>query len=208
MIDVFISTCAEEPVRAGMAQATFARWAQERDANVKILQFGNPKAAIRGYERKVVHVGRLSTPGPFDSSERERRVYAEEFATSDIYVLADDDILPLQKDFIASALAIMAENPTFGKICLYTIPDHPQHERTPGNMLNPEVFQVHGGGGVRFIRKGIVKRWEPIDKKKGEGYDAPHCREFYRNGFKVGYFKNLTALHLGWGFTTGSTHAV
>lgn len=203
MIDLFISTCAEEPIRAAMARATIARWMYEPDVQLKILKFGNPAEAVRGYENFVVHHGRLKNPGPFDSSERERRCYAEEFAKSDIYILADDDILPLQKGFVMNALAIMRANPEFGKLCLYTIPDHPIPETGAGVKSNAYLFQVHGAGGVRFIRKGVVERWAPMDGK--EGYDAPHCREFHRKGFRVGYFRNLKGLHLGWGYTTGAT---
>lgn len=147
-----------------------------------------------------MYCGNTKNPGPYDASERNRRFHAEEMSKSDIYVLADDDILPLQKDFLARGEAILRAHPDFGKICLYTIPDDPKRES--GSFQDEDVYQVHGGGGVRFIRKGIVEQWAPIDGR--EGYDAPHCREFYKRGFKVGYFKNLTGLHIGWGHTTGS----
>jgi hypothetical protein len=199
MIDLFISTCAEDSIRAGMCRATIARWMREADVSIKILQFGNPSDALRGHESFVVSKRSLKNPGPFDASERERRIIADDMAQSDIYILADDDILPLQKNFVMNALAVMRAHPQFAKVCLYTIPDHPQKEA--GSFQDDDIFQVHGGGGVRFIRKGIAKQWEPSDGQ--EGYDAPHCREIYRRGFKVGYFKNFTGLHLGWGHTTG-----
>jgi hypothetical protein len=199
MIDVFISTCAEEPVRAGMARATIARWLSEKDVRVRILVFGNPSDAVRGYEKYIEHRGGLKTPGPYDNSERERRYLAETMAESPIYVLADDDILPLQRDSTALAADILDKHKDFGKICLYTIPDNPVKSE-PG-FADRHVFQVHGCGGVRFIKKGIVQRWAPIGN---EGYDAPHCREFHRMGYKTGNFKYLSGLHMGFGHTTGA----
>jgi hypothetical protein len=199
MIDLFISTCAEEPVRAGMAQATIARWLMEKDVRVHLLVFGDPQEAIRGYERLIIHRGELKTPGPYDNSERERRYIAETIAKSPIYILADDDILPLQRESATVGTQILEKHPDFGKICLFTIPDHPIKSE-PG-FGDRHIFEVHGCGGVRFIRKGIVERWAPI---ANEGYDAPHCREFHRCGFKTAYFKYLTGLHMGYGHTTGA----
>ena len=203
MIDLFISTCAEEPVRAGMARATIARWLREPDVRVHLLVFGDPRDAIRGYEHLVIYRGELKTPGPYDASERERRYLAEEMAKSPIYILADDDILPLEKECATWGSQSLEKHPQFGKVCLFTIPDNPV--KTEGGFGDRHLFEVHGCGGVRFIRKGIVQRWAPIATAGSmEGYDAPHCREFHRCGFKVGYFTYLRGLHMGYGHTTGA----
>lgn len=199
MIDLFVSTCAENPIRAGLCRATIERWKRESGVRLKLLVFGNPAEAVRGYEDLIVHRGTLKNPGPFDASERERRYFAEQMAESDIYILADDDILLLQSDSAKQGEEILRKHKQFGKLCIRTIPDNPVS--TIGGFSDSEVFETHGAGGIRFIRKGAVERWPPIGN---EGYDAPHCREFHRRGWKVGYFKNLSGLHLGWGHTTSA----
>lgn len=133
--------------------------------------------------------------------QRTRRMDADKLAPTDIYVLTDDDMLPIGEDFIARGVALMQKYPGFGM--LSALPTNAMIQFwNPENhkpLVNDEVMEHYSVGGLRFCRRGIVKKW-PV--QNGKGYDADHCAAIRDAGYSVGYMRDVRANHLGEGFST------
>lgn len=123
--------------------------------------------------------------------QRERRIEANRLAydlDTDIYIVADDDILPpcfsTGSDPLRSA---MDRYPEFASISL-GLTDHPIESRE-------EVVEAPASGGVRVCRRLPPDYdWPP----SGPGYDVRHAKALReRYGLKVGTFTKMVGCHLG-----------
>ena len=134
--------------------------------------------------------------GKWWSFQRDRRIIAEQRAKSKIYILTDDDMEPLF--YFNKAVNTMREHPYFGILSAYpepaTINRWTPEDFTPFEDEN--VMEHTDVGGLRFIRKGAMGYWP---EQTRVGYDREHCEAMRSNGFQVGYFKNLKAIHHGEG---------
>jgi hypothetical protein len=139
--------------------------------------------------------------------QRERRIAADEQATSDIYILADDDcLLGDPYPHLKPAVDIMQRHPEFAilswlgvnfNIVPWTPPDEETKYLVGGtHYTDDEVMEHVNCGGIRLCRKGAMKEWPPMDDGV-KTYDMIHCRELRRQGWRSGYFQKLRMLHLG-----------
>lgn len=126
----------------------------------------------------------------------EHCVNSEKMCLTPIYCHADDDCIPLGKDFLELALAIMESRPEYGIIAFN---DHYMWEKEWKHLVpDPDVFDHHSVGGIYLIRRGILKpdqtlfRWD----------DAAMCDQIIKKGYKVGRFRNIFFNHIGFGFST------
>lgn len=131
--------------------------------------------------------------------QRDRRMIAEHRATSSIYILTDDDMEPMFH--FNKAIKLMKQHPDFGMLSAFPDPAVIQRWTLEGYKPyeDEDVMEHIDVGGLRFIRKGIMKHWP---EQKRSGYDREHCEEMRRNGFRVGYMKHLHAIHHGEGAST------
>lgn len=169
----------------------------------------------------------LSERGQGGVSQLYRRTVAENNAETDIYVLADDDCLPQAEPFLDEGVRILEEHSDFAILSMMPTnckinpwkPDVllvkgvPMTNIGPGGFVQVEdysdvrplipyedadVMEHVSVGGIRFCRKGCLEEWPPF---VGPGYDREQCDALRAAGFRVGYFKNLTMLHLGEGYS-------
>lgn len=172
-----------------MAALCATRWNQEMEAGrLASFHFLTPE---------YLKCGKLAF-------QRERRVYAEKNATTDFYILADDDCLILQPmpksltiDVRVGVQSMMPSNANINEWseAVHGIPNFMDHESC---------------GGVRIIRKGAISEGAPEEADNSfpppipgyAGYDLVHSNVMRAAGYRVGYFKNLKMNHLGEGFST------
>lgn len=144
--------------------------------------------------------------------QRERRMRAEEDARSDIYVCADDDCLITGEDqIIARAKDIMDRHPQFAILSLWPVnatiyrwtPGIKDLERCVDGSVyeDEEVIEHVSVGGIRFMRKGAMKEWPPIEPGSAH-YDRIQCDYLRSIGYRCGYFLDIGMNHIGENYTT------
>ena len=176
--DFFFSSAAQSPERHERAQAMLSMW-RRAIWPVTVLQ---------------------AEPGDSYYFQSERRKMAERLASTPIYILADDDMEPSRIEdparWLAEGVKILERHPGFGILSPLledtTLLPSTVDGRPP--YTDDDVFEVHNTGGIRFCRKGIVKEWPEQTRR---GYDQEHCAAIQSQGYRVGYMKNLWAVHPG-----------
>lgn len=182
-IDVFVCSIENsDELRMGMAETCEARWQQVQ--GVRLI----------GIYDTMLHCSPLGF-------QRSRRIFADEEATGEVYIVADDDCL-LPADFdLDDCLRVFKAHPNFSTLSL--LPSNANiMPWTPAGYIpedTPDVMEHYSAGQVRFCRKGHMQVWPPMSGSPG--YDAIHGEQIRKQGGRVGYFKNFKALHLGEGFS-------
>lgn len=136
--------------------------------------------------------------------QRERRRWPDAHADGRYYVVADDDCLPQAQPFFDEAIDILDRHPDFAILALrprnsgvspLALRGHPGF-----SWEDDEVFEFPSVGGIRFCRPGVLgpDDWPPLTRPN---YDREHSEAIRAKGFKVGYYKHLTCLHIGEGYS-------
>ena len=177
MVDVFFRAFIGSGgvLRYGLSIACHARWKMQADARVE---------CIYGMESDF-HV----------TSKRE----AERRATTDIYVIADDDCLILGKNFISDGVFAMERFKEYGLLTATSISDGEFQE----SRMYPPPIERHAVGGVVFVRRGILKDFDIPDAAHTDG---AICDEMKRRGYKTGVLPWVRMNHLGAGYSLTSPH--
>jgi hypothetical protein len=137
----------------------------------------------------------------WETFEFERRFEAENRSSTPIYVLSDDDCLPLASpnqtgvEWLAGAVETVERWRAFG--CLSAFHDNEPASRWDNEqaIYNDEVMEHINVGGCRFIWKGLTKTgWREFN---GRDYDCSHAGMLAEQGYKVGYLRNYRTTHLG-----------
>ena len=185
MIDIFVSTLCNNGIRGSLCEAVRQRFIAEKICDYHIFSplHGNPSFRI-----------------PAERMQRERRIRADELAKSDIYIVADDDCMPIGPDFIARGVAVMEAHPDFAVLAARNC--HEKNDEPPyvGRYIDDDVWEAHAVGGIRFCRKGAVKHW-PESVSAGS-YDCQHHEGIVASGMRAGYMRRVTMNHLGIGLST------
>lgn len=170
-VDVFVrcNPTLWEEIRTGMALTCIARWKKQEGINLHLIY-------------------------PTDSSafHMDSKRIAEEQATTDIYVIADDDCLIIGKYFIEGGLYAMGKHPHHGILTPVSISDGTWQESP--KEINPTVVTTHSVGGVAFVRKGILSEFNACEPNQ---VDTFICEEMERKGYKCGVMPGLKFNHLG-----------
>lgn len=170
LIDVFLCTCATDPIRKGMFDAVYHRWLRETIINLTVLTPEVLKCGLRGFQGL-------------------RRKWAEENTTGDIYILAEDDCLPLGKNFTERGIALLDSYGEYAVLSPKLLPFPP-----PMNE-NDLVSEGITAGGINFTRAGLIDTTIiPKDAVWDESSQAQHLRE---KGFKSGWMRDVMCNHLG-----------
>lgn len=202
MIDVFISTCATDPIRRRLFQATIERWKCDPLANMKFILTKETVVLNPLMFSKL----KSQTEFILDKSvmQRERRILADREAKSDIYIVTDDDCIPLGLDFIERGVRVMEAHPQHGVLAALNIRSDTLFKNgiAPycGEFIDDDVWDCHAVGGIRFCRKGAIKEW-PASVSEGS-YDMQHHEGLVNAGFRAGYMRNVLFNHLGEGLST------
>jgi hypothetical protein len=183
MIDVFLNTITkadDNTVRRAMYKLCLTRWGQEPGIFLRYSPcLGVDKVAF----------------------QRQRRVDADRLSESDIYVVADDDCLPMRPEpFVEAAVKIMRRHEDFAVISV--APTGHDFERwTPEASYwkvrhTEDVGEEVSVGQIRFCRKGAMKEWPPM-LPGVPGYDMIHADTLRKYGFRSGFFKKIFCHHIG-----------
>lgn len=195
MTDVFVRVFSSNELRLGFAIASVARWKMQEDVNVHALDCCDIQCPNFGYEfRHDGCSGNTLTNRPIPFATESLR-YAEEYAQSDPYIIANDDALIYGKDFVQNGLKVMQENPDYGVISGAVVNgDQFQFD-------GPEVTEIHAVGGLVFLRKGLVTEFPPLEDKY---WDIERDKQVKAKGFRSGYTRMCPYLHMGAKFSVAN----
>lgn len=181
MMDLFFCHVRDNGLRDAMAIVCQARWEKESLNRAAYLTPQDLKCSAAKFQLV-------------------RRATADVMAKTDFYILADSDCLPQAAPFVEEAERLLETYDAFAMLSLMpsncTI--NPWTPETYTAHLDARVMEHHSVGGIRICRKGVVEKWPSIEDKT---YDAQHCEEIRKLGFRVGYFRNITMNHLGEGYS-------
>lgn len=135
----------------------------------------------------------LVRPWPWEEVSKEkfqgwRRQFAEDNAKTDLYIIADDDCMPLGANFIERAEDVMRRHPEFAVLGAtdYALPYSPD-----------EVTEIGTAGGINVIRRGVIKVGEVVPWTS-----AQQREQVYKAGYRVGRMRDVRMNHFGEGFST------
>lgn len=168
MIDVFFCTSAkkEDEIRWNIMKACLARWEMEPGINLVTLT------------------------GAGKSFQRERRRIAAKESVSDIYIVVEDDIMPLGRRFVERGVGAMREHPGYAVLGPRTVWEQ---------QLSP-VVEVGNGDICDFIRKGTVDKVLREEEWFDGVLQSARLREI---GWKTGRMRDVAVNHFG--FKLGTT---
>lgn len=180
MTDVFFCSAPLSDEREEMAQRTIQAW----------LSIPN---------LRVHYLTPVSLGCSLEEFQRERRIHAEQEAKGDIYVVADDDCLPLGGgDYVERAIYTMRRYPQYAILSAWPLNAKINPWEAATQPDTPDVMGHVSVGGIRFCRKGTLVGWP---SQSGPGYDMQHCEAIRAIGSHVGYFHTIHMRHLGEGLS-------
>lgn len=189
MIDVFLCSCAADPIRKGLFDAVRSRWLQEGGITLHAVVQREPGL----FESAVLAGGDCETTALFFSRKEfqgERRKLAEECATGEIYILAEDDCMPLGSSFVKRGLEVMMRHPEYAVLSPLLLPFPP-----PINENEGEVSNGITAGGINFTRRGLIDIAQINSRLPwDECAQAEHLRE---KGWKSGWMRDVKCNHIG-----------
>jgi hypothetical protein len=173
VIDCFIRITKGEladPLRAAFFDATIARWKMEPSVVVRAIQ---------------------------DRPIREGRLWAEEAASSEIYIYTDSDVLPHGKDWLCRGLKAMQANPEYAILSSLSLIESENRAVGPENSV---VYDVAWVGAPMWVKKGILSDDLPPMTLGSEcGIIDTYVKA---KGYKCGLINGLRHLNMGHGFST------
>jgi hypothetical protein len=174
MTDVFMMNYfGENAIRHFMARVCHERWRIE-DCNFMFAVPGNPR--------------------DFHSTGKKE---CEQAASTEIYVVADNDCLILGKDWVNRGRALVDRHPEYGLLAAANICEGEFASGTNW-QTEDEVVERTMVGGIVFVRKGILTDFpmcEPME------VDRVICDEIRSKGYKTGIMPQLRFNHLGAGYS-------
>lgn len=147
-----------------------------------------------------------------DYSAANRYQAAEGIASSDFYILTDDDCIVNNPHDIWRAIILMQEFPKIGILGFAWKRGLTSEElgswyignvEMDNGVFNPILFEMDHVGGFKIIRKGVID-FDKIDKPdyKPTGDDMVICKAIRDAGFKVCLAPDFVFSHLGEGKST------
>ncbi len=178
-MQVFFCSIGGDVIRYKMAQLCVEWWIQD------------------GNEVTIVNPEKLGCT--VEAFQSVRRIWANQHAKDTVYVLADDDCLPVTPGFTESMLQLMDQYPSAGILTPW--PTNAVIQRWTPEGYQPleddNVMEHISTGNIRFSRKHHLS-W-PAQRRSG--YDMEHCAMLREDGLISGYARNIKMNHLGEGYT-------
>ena len=195
MIDVFVRAAPETQVRLFLEFAAIERWKLEPDINLRVI-WRNGSIATRFSECSVL-------PEIFLTAENFQwtsRDYADKHATTDPYILADSDHLPLGANFVQRMQKLWREYDAnnyvmIGANSILASENQTQYISDP----QPVYDAPHAMGATMMHRKGILdySSFKGIASKQ----DSYVCDFMRAKKMRFAYFRDIHYLHLGYGLS-------
>ncbi len=129
----------------------------------------------------------------------ERYWECERLATSDIYLVLDDDVLPSTEKTLEQLVQILRDHPDYSQLGLGWKANMNDEENNSWILHKGRlIWEMYAVGGILAIRKGTIEDIgiEP-EFKSGYGDDRVLGQTARIQGYKVGIVPNLWFHHLG-----------
>lgn len=130
----------------------------------------------------------------------ERYFEAERLATSDFYVVCDNDIILKKPDTLKRMLEIIKKYPELGQLgCGWGNMQNEEGSSWKLGVIGDDVWEFYGCGGCIIFRRGILKDLGIKMEFENYGDDRVIGETFRKLGYKVGIAHKLEMIHLGMG---------
>lgn len=153
------------------------------------------------YEQLAIQALRLNglLPEIIRKKFLERYFEAERLASTEIYIFADNDLIPSSPTTIKQLVEIMQDNPEYSQLGLGWLEDmEPERSNSWKTGENGKIWDFDHVGGIVAIRKGSIKNLGLIPEyKDGYGDDRVMGATARRLGYKVGIVPSLYFYNLG-----------
>lgn len=203
MIDVFVKVWIESRLRAHLCGAVLERVMNYPEANVIALCASNQDVRFVLSNREARGIVEVEVLGP-QAFWKHSKQWADSHATSDIYVVIDDDQLPLGRDWIANGVAAMLAHPNFAMLSAWSINGEVALSHSPadwGEMLHafPTIHPepVRSIGTPYFCRARSLGTLPDGDRGNYDQVMTDHVR----TRGPVGFLYNVRHNHLGCGYS-------
>lgn len=206
MIDVFVKVWCDTPLRLGLAMAVVERLKMFPNARLHVL-----------CAKDTLHFAEWTEDKNFLWCDKEKfwittKAYAEQAAKSDIYVVIDDDHLPIGKDWLSGGAIALNTDPEFGMACSWSVNGEVPEDRSG---MDP-IWSSDSIGCPYFIRRGILGDADHsprgIRSPRGASicelpaghltnYDTMLTQHVQSKGWKTGFLRNVRHNHLGMSYS-------
>ena len=204
MTDIFVRTRTNNSIRRALAIACVERLLLLEGARVRVIaadDFGLPEGLWTGHRSLFADSGR------YHISSRE---IARGNADGDVYVVIDDDCMPIGKNWLRDGLEAMAAHPEFSALASWSINGEIDPLKCCSgdsglglSTAHPGIFEVPSLGTPTFIRRRRPGG-EPIELCIPEGdlgqYDATLSDAYLEHG-QIGMLRHVRHNHLGYGLS-------
>lgn len=211
MTDIFVRTRTNNPIRRAIASACIARLRLLEGAVVTLVAavgFKPPSLEV------VVGTDPLSWV-PYCWADGARyhihsRELAQGCSKSPVYVVIDDDCMPIGRDWLSDGLAAMAAHPEFSALASWSINGEIDPVKACSgdsglglSTAHPGIFEVPSLGTPTFIRRRRPNG-ELIELRIPEGdlgqYDHTLSQAYLEHG-RIGMLRHVRHNHLGYGLS-------
>jgi len=186
----------EDQLEKGQTPLT-ENWIRTRPTDVFIRTKTN-QSALRDRMSQLCHVRWNFEPVDInyldDMGIREGRQFAEQTALSDPYIVTDDDVLLVGKDWVNRAVKAMLGHPEYRACSTLSLVEGENQATGEG-----EIYEMHAVGAPMIIRKGTMVDLPDMDLNNECG--TIHKMILDRGG-KEGLINGLRHNHLGHGFSS------
>ena len=190
IVDVFVKVWCDTTLRLGLAIAVVERLRMFDNARLHVL-----------CAKDTLHLGDWQDKQRFLWCDKEKfwittKAYAEQEAKSDIYVVIDDDHLPIGPDWLSHGCEVLGRNHEYGMLSSWSV-----NGEVPENGSG-EVWPEASIGCPYFIRKGLFGN--SLDQASAalpdgplRNYDTILTQFVMSKGWKTGFLRNVRHNHLG-----------
>lgn len=192
--DIFVRTRTNNPIRLAIADAAIMRLKLLEGVKTRFIgASGFPLPATRAHGKAL-----LVHP---DQYHVDSRWVAHEAAKSDVYVVIDDDCLPLGRDWLERGLAAMAAWPQFAALASWSINGEIDPAKcalpSPGEPWESDLFEVESLGTPTFLRRSTQLL---VPEGSLGQYDATLSAAYREHG-RIGMMRYVRHNHLGYGLS-------
>jgi hypothetical protein len=190
IIDVYLRCAPQNWIRGGMAISCLDWWCRQDGIRLHLIM-SHPACCVTTLN--AMHPCEVNLP--LDDFHWASRSYADEHAKSTPYVVADDDRLPIGKDWLERALGVWERHPDYAMLCpvSYIPVERPNNHEGAG-----EVFEANNSCGAPYF---AAPHQVPYDKFTGPAnqQDQIVCEWMRLHNVKHGWMRDIYNLHLGFG---------
>jgi len=203
--DIFVRTRTNNPIRLALATACLFRLRLLEKAMIHLIY-------ARGFPLPDLRDDRFhfrcheALPDSYHVSSRK---IAQLRAVGDVYVVIDDDCMPIGQDWLERGLEAMARHPQFMALASWSINGEIIEKKCALPPPHPitynvdEIFEVESLGTPTFIRRfRPTGEMLPLTIPEGDlgQYDATLSGAYRQHG-RIGMLRHVRHNHLGYGLS-------